>query len=120
MLDVKVRGILLNIFKDCERILDKVSNIDLDSFLDNEDSKEIVCFNLFQIGELAKKLDQDFVNEYNKVPWSNIKGMRDIIIHSYGSINMKRVYYTATLDIGPLKDYLETILNSDAEIKSNI
>ena len=35
----------------------------------NDDIKEVVCFNLFQIGELANGLSIEFIKEYNKIPW---------------------------------------------------
>ena len=53
MLGVKDKGILLQITKRCNRVIEKVSNISETEFSLNEDTKEVVCFNLFQIGELA-------------------------------------------------------------------
>lgn len=113
MLDMRTKGVLLNIIKHCERIEDKSRGIDEAVFITNEDVKEIICFNLFQIGELAKKLDTDFINTYSKVPWNNIKGMRDRIVHGYGSINMNRVWATATTDITPLREYCEKIIDNN-------
>ncbi len=111
MLDDKTKGLILNILKHINRILKKTTDLDVDSFLANDDIKEIVCFNLFQIGELAKRLDNDFILKYSKVPWSNIKGMRDIIVHSYSMINLNRVFNTVKIDLPPLKEYLESILS---------
>ena len=53
MLGVKDKGILLQIIKRCNRVIEKVSNISETEFSLNDDIKEVVCFNLFQIGELA-------------------------------------------------------------------
>ena len=50
MLGVKDKGILLQIIKRCNRVIEKVSNISETDFSLNEDTKEVVCFNLFQIG----------------------------------------------------------------------
>ena len=114
MLTMKEKGILLYIISHCDRIQTKVVGVSRENFESNDDVKEIVCFNLFQIGELAKHLDQAFVSRYSKMPWSAIKGMRDIIVHGYGTINLSQVWMTATSDIGPLRDYCEKILNEDA------
>ena len=56
MLGVKDKGILLQIIKRCNRIIEKVSNANATEFALNDDIKEVVCFNLFQIGELANGL----------------------------------------------------------------
>ena len=53
MLGVKDKGILLQIIKWCNRVIEKVSNISETEFSLYKDTKEVVCFNLFQIGELA-------------------------------------------------------------------
>ena len=46
----------------------------------------IICFNILQIGELAKNFEPSFIIEYNNVPWKQIKGMRDKVAHGYGTI----------------------------------
>ena len=53
MVSMKDKGILLQIVKRCNRIIDKISVITQEEFTKNEDVKEVICFNLFQIGELA-------------------------------------------------------------------
>ena len=72
MLGVKDKGILLQIIKRCNRVIEKVSNINENDFSLNDDIKEVVCFNLFQIGELANGLSVEFLKEYNKIPWKQI------------------------------------------------
>ena len=69
MLGVKDKGILLQIIKRCNRVIEKASNISETDFSLNDDIKEVVCFNLFQIGELANGLSIEFIKEYNKIPW---------------------------------------------------
>ena len=54
-------------------------------------SKEIVSFNVLQIGKLVKTLSPEFLSKYDKMPWKDIKGMRDIIGHGYGTIEWNRV-----------------------------
>lgn len=111
MLTTKEKGLLLNIIKHCEKIIDKTSSISEDDFCKNEDLIQIVCFNLLQIGELAKKFDNIFINKYCNVPWKQIKGMRDKVAHGYGTIDIDRVWGTAQNDIKPLSEYCNSIIN---------
>lgn len=115
MLSVKEKGILLNIIDHCKRIEDVVANASRETLDVNRDIKEIVCFNIFQIGELAKKLENTFLQKYNQMPWSSIKGMRDVVAHSYGTINLDLVWSTATQNIGPLNDYCEQIIKENEQ-----
>jgi UPF0331 protein TTE0752 len=111
MLGVKDKGILLQIVKRCNRVVEKVSNISETDFSLNDDIKEVVCFNLFQIGELANGLSVGFLKEYNKIPWKQIVGMRNRIVHGYDTINLEIVWNTANESIPELKEYCKEILN---------
>ena len=111
MLEVKDRGILLQIIKRCNRVIEKVSNISVTDFSLNDDIKEVVCFNLFQIGELANGLSMEFIKEYNKIPWKHIIGMRNRIVHGYDTINLEIVWNTANESIPKLKEYCKDVLN---------
>lgn len=101
----------MHIIKHCERIEEKIEGFDRDSFDKDEDAIEVVCFNLFQIGELAKKLSSEFVTKYSKVPWRLIKGLRDQIVHGYETLDMDIIWVTATEDIQPLREYCQNIIN---------
>ena len=79
----------LSIVKELKK---KIINIDREVFDKSEDIKEIVCFNILQIGELAKGFDKSFLSKYNKMPWKDIKGMRDWVAHGYGTIDWSDVW----------------------------
>lgn len=111
MLNQKDHGTLLLIEKHCNRILSKIQNLDFETFEADDDLKEIVCFNLLQIGELAKNLSDDFIKNHAKVPWKQIKGLRDKVAHGYGTLNLDLIYNTSKEEIPELLDYCQTILN---------
>ena len=110
MLGVKDKGILLQIIKRCNRVIEKVTNVNATEFALNDDIKEVVCFNLFQIGELANGLSDEFTKEYNKIPWKHIIGMRNRIVHGYDTINLEIVWNTVNESIPELKSYCKEIL----------
>ena len=110
MLEIKDKGILLQIIKRCKRIKEKVLNITIDEFFVNEDIKEIICFNIFQIGELSSGLSSNFTLKYNEIPWKQVIGMRNKIINGYDTINIHIVWNTAKESITCLLEYCIDIL----------
>ena len=110
MLNIKDRRILECIVKHCVNIEEDVSNISDEEFYNDRKTQNSVCFDILQIGELAKSLSDEFVLSHNQVPWKDIKGMRDWVAHGYHTIKMSRVWNTATEDIKPLREYCELIL----------
>ena len=113
MLTVKEKGLLLNIIDHCKRIELKIVGATRDSLNSDEDLKEIVCFHILQIGELAKKFELSFVEKHNSVPWRNIKGMRDVVAHGYGTIDLDKVWTVVSQEITPLREYCESILANE-------
>ena len=113
MLSVKERGLLLSIIKHCEKIEEKTSGLTREQFNCDEDIVQIICFNILQIGELAKNFDLEFIKRYDQVPWKHIKGMRDRVAHGYDTIDMDVVWDTALSDIPPLLNYCRSILKDN-------
>ena len=110
MISVKDRGILLRIIEHCQRIESKTNGLSKEEFKENEDVKDIICFNILQIGELAKNFSEELIERYKNVPWKQIKGMRDRIVHRYDSIDFDRIWLIVVEDIAPLIHYCEEIL----------
>lgn len=114
MLSIKEKGIMLYIIKHCNRVENKIDDVSYETFLSNDDIKEIVSFNVLQIGELVKNLSSEFLKRYPKMPWKDIKGMRDCLAHGYGTIDVEQIYKTATIDIKSLREYCEQIIRENS------
>lgn len=115
MIDAKTKSLLLIILDHCKRILEKTEQITIEDFYSNNDIQEIVCFNLLQIGELAKRFDKTVLEKYNNVDWINIKGLRDRIVHGYGTIDLETILKISTDDVPVLFNYCNEILNQKTE-----
>ena len=113
MLALKDQGILLQIIKRCNRIDEILSNVNKKEFDSDNNIKELTCFNLIQIGELANCLSTDFIMNYNEIPWKQIKGIRNRIVHGYASIEFDIVWDTAKDSVPKLKDYCKKILSAN-------
>ena len=90
-----------------------MASLTREKFDKDEDIREIICFNIFQIGELAKNFEPEFVKKYDGVPWKHIKGMRDKIGHGYGTLDLDKIWDTATQDIKLLNEYCKEILETN-------
>lgn len=98
------------IIDHCDRVSETISNKSQEDFLMSRDAQDIVLFNIFQIGEYAKRLSQETIETYNGLDWKNIKGMRDIIGHCYDSVDYDIVWDTAINDIPAIREYVKQML----------
>lgn len=85
----------------------------IDVLKQNSVYKNAVAMCVLQIGELVGHLSEGFKAEHNEMPWRDIKAMRNIAAHKYGSFDMDMLWDTITGDIPALKDYCEGICKKD-------
>lgn len=91
-------------------ILDSISKIefylqdlDANAFAQNSGIQDAVMRRLEIIGEAVKRLPEEVKGKYAEIPWKNIAGMRDILIHEYAGVQLERIWRTAQDDLAPLK-----------------
>ena len=63
-----------------------------DTFSKNTMLIEACVFNLSQIGELARKLTDDFTDSHTEIPWAQLRGLRNRIVHDYEGVNLTLVW----------------------------
>jgi len=66
------------------------------------------------MGEATKRLGLDFRREHADIPWKNIAGMRDVLIHDYFGVDAKAVWNMAKENLPDLKKKLSAIVKMDA------
>lgn len=62
------------------------------------------------IGEAANKVNEDFKKKYKNIPWKDIIGMRNVLIHEYFNVDEKEVWTTIKKDLPVLKKEIKKIL----------
>ena len=62
-----------------------------EQFYGDRQAQDAVLRRLEVIGEAVKNVDEDFRNKYPEIPWKKIAGFRDVLIHEYFGVSMKRV-----------------------------
>jgi len=67
--------------------------------------KNAVAMCVLQIGELITHLTDDFKETYSSMPWRDIKRMRNIAAHHYGSFDIDLLWDTIQNDIPSLREY---------------
>lgn len=80
-----------------------------DLFASSSTFKNSVCMCLLQIGEFAGNFSDDFKSVNSDVPWSDIKGFRNVLAHHYGTVDLGTTWNTVTVDIPVLEKRLRDI-----------
>lgn len=98
-----------HIFECIDKINLFCEGIDWLEFESNVMLQDAVIRNIEIIGEASKKLSNDFRIKNKNIPWSDIAGMRDKLIHDYFGVDVEVVWQTVTQDIPLLEKLLKEI-----------
>ncbi len=101
---------LVDIAVRCRAILELVSQMDFVQFGKDPTSQAAVQYYLSIIGEATKRLSTEFRAAHSGVEWSEIAGLRDVIIHAYHRVSVRRIWEIATGDVPDLLAYVEPLL----------
>jgi uncharacterized protein with HEPN domain len=108
-----IRVFIQDIIESVELIEDYTKGIDQEEFLNKDDNiqmKDAIIRRLEIIGEAVKNIPDDFKEGYPNIPWKQIAGMRDVLIHEYFGVKMERVWKTAKEDLPELKRVISKTL----------
>jgi uncharacterized protein with HEPN domain len=103
-------GIVLDIVLASRRIARFVANADEAQFLADEEKHWAVVSQLSIIGEAVRRLSEGFRDSKPHIPWRQIAGMRDRLVHAYDKINWSIVWVTATAEVPRLLAELEPLI----------
>lgn len=87
-----------------------IEGINYDDFAKDKKTMYAVTRAIEIIGEATKKVPDSVRKRHPEIPWRDMAGMRDKLIHEYFGIDLKRVWNTVKKDIPKLKPSFEKIL----------
>lgn len=100
--------------KYCEEINKTLNRFgaDIETFKKDNDYKDSISMKIFQIGELANHLTDEYLEETKSaMNWNAIRGMRNRFAHGYGKMDLNKIFYTAVEDIPIIQEFLKKQLN---------
>lgn len=115
MYDVKVSHLLDKVIESLEIILQRTENIHcVNDFLDSVTGALLldgVCMKLIATGESIKNLDKlsggKLLVQYPEIPWREVMGMRDIIVHHYFEVDADVIFNTVKQNVPLLMNTLK-------------
>jgi len=102
---------LLDIFEAAKLAISYVSNKTEQAFLSDIQCQDSVIRRFEIIGEAAKRVSESTRLDYPELPWNEMIGMRNLLIHEYDDVDMDILWKTVQIELPKLVKQLEAILD---------
>ena len=109
----KKRDLLIyleDISESSELIATYIADISEGAFYNSPEKQDAVLRRIQIIGEAAKHIPQDSREKWNHIPWKEIAGIRDILVHEYFGVTFSMIWKLAVEDIPVLKLQIDEIM----------
>ena len=108
-----------HIFDEIVFLESETMTISEEVFLKDEKTQRAFARSIEIIGEAVKNISSDVIIKYKEVPWRNIAGMRDKLIHGYFSVDYEIVWDVAKNIIPEFKNQLIKIMDTEKKKNEN-
>jgi uncharacterized protein with HEPN domain len=92
-------GVVLDILNAAGLIREFIAGQDLTDFLSDSKTCFAVLHQLVVIGEAAKRLSAEYRANHPEIPWREMAGLRDVLVHHYDEIDLLEIWETVTGDL---------------------
>ena len=107
---------LLDILIAAQKAIKFVEGIDRKEFEGNELIQNAVMRPLEIIGEASARISKEFRKEHSEIPWSEMVGLRNRLIHEYFRIDFGTVWDTIHKELPKLIELIEPLVPKEDEI----
>lgn len=101
---------LVHILERIERI-ETVTSAGKDEFLTDATVQEAVAYSFEVMGEAVKRLSAATTERAPQIPWREMAGLRDVLIHGYDRIYWDEVWKVVSQDLPQLKPQIQGLLD---------
>jgi uncharacterized protein with HEPN domain len=105
---------LRDILENAEKAVEFVSGMTGDEFLGDEKTVFAVIRAIEILGEATKKIPVEVREKYSDIPWREMAGTRDKLVHDYFGVNLTVIWITVTEDIPLLIPLLKQVIKNES------
>ena len=112
----KDEGYLLDILTEARKLMNRFSGVPREDFATNEERQYAAFWSIAVMGEAAGKISSDFKDTHPDIPWREMIGIRNVLVHNYARIDLDIVWSVITYSVPRLIHVIEPLVPGENEV----
>ena len=111
--EFRAKDYLLHMLEAADRVLEYTAGVNEEQFIANQMLQDAVVRNIEVIGEAANNLLEvgpEFASKYPSIPFAQIYGMRNRVLHGYFAVSTAMVWDSMQVDVPDLRQQITKAL----------
>ncbi|MFM7277653.1 MAG: DUF86 domain-containing protein [Microcystis aeruginosa] len=103
---------LIDISTAIQQTLLYAQGIDRNNLQENDEKQAAILYRLIIIGEATKRLSDKFRDQYPMIPWRQMAGLRDVVIHDYDELDFDILWNVIHINLPDILPEIQAILDN--------
>lgn len=103
---------LQDILDSIKKIQQYMGNLTFDEFVSNDMVIDAVVRNFEIMGEAAAHIPDSIRSAYPNIPWKEMRGLRNVVVHEYFGVDLKIIWKTAQESLPELSEMIKEVLSN--------
>ncbi len=108
----KDKQALIDILKATQQIISYSESIKKEDLQQNDEKQAAILYRMIIVGEATKRLSPEFRQQYSIIPWREMAGLRDVVIHDYDGLDFDILWNVIQVNLPEILPQLQLIFNS--------
>jgi uncharacterized protein with HEPN domain len=87
-------------------------DIDRNNLQEDDEKQAAILYRLIIIGEATKRLSDKFRDQYPMIPWRQMAGLRDVVIHDYDELDFNILWNVIHINLPDILPEIQAILDN--------
>jgi uncharacterized protein with HEPN domain len=103
---------LMDISTAIQQTLLYAQDIDRNNLQEDDEKQAAILYRLIILGEATKRLSNEFREQYPMIPWRQMAGLRDVVIHDYDELDFDILWNVIHINLPDILPEIQEILKS--------
>lgn len=100
---------LTDIITAIEQIVRYSYNLQRETLQNDDEKQAAILYRLVIIGEATKRLSKEFRERYSMIPWRQMAGLRDVVVHDYDELDLEILWNVIKINLPDILPQIKSI-----------